>query len=237
MKDKIQFLIGMGAAILIIAAMSLMASMWLEARNDYNQLNELLADTVNHFEVIVTDQGKTISVQEQRVATLDNAIAAGLVREEELKEKDLKRLDYIVRLENEIAMHDISVDLPDSNLVVISETDTVCPEGVYLKVPADFFYSDEWAKLAGTVNGPDISIRELRMINKPSIFIGYQKQGFFKPLKPVVTVEDANPYVSTFHMENVSIQQKPPFYKRPWWHRLEGAALLFGAQAIINKIE
>ncbi len=201
---------------------------------DYGELQTLLGDTINHYEIVVTDQGKQINIQTQKTASLENAIAAGLVREDELKEKNIKQLDHVIRLENEIAMHDINIDLPDS-VVVVTDTLSVLPPGSYLKIPTDFFYSDEWLKLDGIILGQHIAIRELRITTKPSIFIGYQKAGIFKPLRPIVTVEDANPYVSTVSMENVVIRQKLPFYKRPWWHRLEGAAIIIGAQVLLNQ--
>lgn len=203
---------------------------------DYSELQTLLGDTINHYEIVVTDQGTKIATQVQKAASLENAIAAGLVRESELKERNIRQLDHIVRLENEIAMYEINIDLPDSNVVVVTDTNAPVPEGTYLRVPADFFYSDEWTLLAGTITGPGIAIRELRIKTEPSIFIGYQKAGFFKPLIPVVTVEDANPYVSIVAMQNVTIRKKPPFYKRPWWHRFEGMAIIIGTQMIYNKV-
>lgn len=202
---------------------------------DYDELQTLLSDTVNHYETIVTNQGKEISIQTQRVATLDNAIAAGLVREDELKEKNLKQVTAIIRLTQEVVRLNIVADITDAEVITITDTVSVMPPGSYLKVPADFFYSDDWTLISGVILGHTIRVDNLKMKTQPSIFLGYQKAGFFKPLRPVVTVEDLNPYVSTIHMENVIIRQKPPFYKRPWWKRLEGAAIIIGAQIIFNK--
>jgi len=204
---------------------------------NYDELQTLLSDTANHYELIVTDQGKQINIQTQKAASLQNALAAGLVREDELKEKNLKQLDHIIRLENRITMLEIEIALPDSNLVVVTDTVTVVPPGSYLRVPTNFFYSEEWLRMTGVITGPQIVIRELQITTKPSIFIGYQKTGLFKPLRPVVTVENANPYLSTISMENVVIRQKPPFYKRPWWHRFEGMAIVIGTQIIYNKVQ
>ena len=231
-KEIIGFIIGALIAVCLIFFFKMRSTSY-----DYSELQTLLSDTINHYEIVVTDQGKQINIQSQKVASLDNAIAAGLVREDELKEKNIKQLDHVIRLENQITMLEIEIDLADSNLVVITDTVTVMPPGSYLRVPANFFYSDDWLRMTGMITGPQIVIRELQMITKPSIFIGYQKAGLFKPLRPVITVEDLNPYVSTIHMENVVIRQKPPFYKRPWWHRVEGAAIIIGAQILLNKTQ
>jgi len=206
----------------------------LSVKKEYSELNNLLADTVEQFEITITNQGTTINIQTQLIASHENAIAAGLIRESELKEKNLKQVEHIIRLENEIIMDDIIVDLPDSNLIVLTKPVLIDP-GAYLKVPANFFYKEDWLSLNGVITGSSISVYDLRITTKPTIFIGYQKTGVFKPLRPVVTVEDLNPYVSTVRMQNVTIRQKPPFYKRPWWHRIEGAALVFGAQMLFNK--
>jgi hypothetical protein len=234
MNNKIIISLKIFAALLIIAGIFLVTT---GARKNYAELQTLLSDTINHYEIVVTDQGKQINIQTQKVASLDNAIAAGLVREDELKEKNLKQLDHIIRLENRITMLEIEIALPDSNLIVVTDTITVVPPGSYLKVPTNFFYSEEWLRMTGVITGPQIVIRELQITTKPSIFIGYQKTGLFKPLRPVVTVEDLNPYLSTISMENVVIRQKPPFYKRPWWHRFEGAAIVIGAQILLNKTQ
>lgn len=231
-KELIGFIIGALIALCLIFFLKFRSTSY-----DYNELETLLSDTTNHYEIVVTDQGKQINIQTQKVASLGNAIAAGLVREDELKEKNLKQLDHIVRLENQITMLEIEIALPDSDLVVITDTVTVMPPGSYLRVPTNFYYSDDWLRMTGMITGPQIVIRELQMTTKPSIFIGYQKVGLFKPLRPVVTVEDANPYVSTIRMENVVIRQKPPFYKRPWWHRFEGMAIMIGTQMIYNKLQ
>lgn len=206
-------------------------------RYDYSELQTLLSDTLNHYETIVTSQGKEISIQTQRIATLDNAIAAGLVREDELKEKNLKQVTAIIRLTQEVVRLNIDMGIADAVVVTVTDTVSEMPPGSYLKVPADFFYSDDWTLLSGVILGHTIRVDSLKIKTQPSIFLGYQKAGFFKPLKPVVTVEDKNPYVSTIYMENVIIRQKPPFYKRSWWHRLEGALIIIGAQTLFNKTQ
>ncbi|KKN85462.1 hypothetical protein LCGC14_0277810 [marine sediment metagenome] len=207
-----------------------------EAKAGHAQLQELLSDTINHFEVIVTDQGQEIYIQDQKVASLENAIAAGIIEKEDLKNKNLKQIDHIIKLENQIVFYEeliAEVDTP--NIVTVDSVD--CPdiaEGTYLKVPSTFTYSSEWISLNGIVYGATVGILDLTIKQESTIFLGYQKTGLFKPLRPVVTIEDANPYVRTVKMHNVTIQNKPPFYKRPWWHRLEGAIIMLGTQAILN---
>jgi len=210
---------------------------WRDARAGHVQLQELLSDTIHHFEVIVTDQGQEIYIQDQKVASLENAIAAGIIENEDLKNKNLKQVEHIIKLENQIVFYEELIAAVDTPSVVIIDS-TNCPDidtGTYLRVPANFTYSSEWVSLNGIVYGATVGIQGLTIRHESTIFLGYQKTGLFKPLRPVVTIEDANPYVHTVKMHNVKIQNKPPFYKRPWWHRIEGAIIVLGAQTILNQ--
>ncbi len=233
LKDWIKSL----AVGLAIVAAVLFFTQMRNAKMDHAQLQELLSDTIHHFEVIVTDQGQKIYIQDQRVASLENAIAAGIIENDDLKNKNLKQVDHIIKLENKIVFYEeliAAVDTP--SVITIDSVD--CPdidEGTYLKVPANFTYSSKWVSLNGIVYGATIGIQDLTIKHESTIFLGYQRTGLFKPLRPVVTIEDANPYVQTVKLHNVTIQNKPSFYKRPWWHRFEGMALVIVGQIILNR--
>ena len=112
---------------------------WRDARGSHIQLQELLADTVHHFEVMVTIQGQEIAIQDQKVANLENAIAAGIIKNEDLQNKNLKQVDHIIKLENQIVFYEelvAAVDTP--SVVTIDNTSPTLEEGTYLKVPANF---------------------------------------------------------------------------------------------------
>jgi hypothetical protein len=199
-----------------------------QVNKNHDQLVNLLGDTINHYEILVTKKGEQIAVQEQRIASQENAIAAGLIREEELKKQNIKQAGVVIRLTQQVERLQLQVNITNPDVVTITDKDTVCPEGTFLRVPADFLWEDEWTYLGGTILGPSIRVNALRVTLKPTIILGYQKPSFFKPLKPVVTVGDLNPHASIISMENVVIQNKPPFYKTTWWYRFEGALATFG---------
>ena len=222
--------------ILVVLAMYF----WMQSRDaraGHVQLQELLADTVHHFEVMVTNQGQEISIQDQKVASLENAIAAGIITQEELKNKNLKQVDHIIKLTNRIVfLEELVAEVDTPNVVTIDSVD--CPDidpGTYLRVPAHFIYQSEWVSFAGIIYGETVGLSGLSIKQESTVILGYQKTGLFKPLRPVVTIEDANPYVHTVKMHNVTIQNKPPFYKRPWFHRFEGMALVIAGQILLNK--
>lgn len=223
-------------SVIVIAVAVVFFVRWNNERRDRIQMENLLSTAINQYETIITNKGQEINIQAQTIATLENVLAAGILEKEELKEKNLKYISHILKLENKIVFYEELIATMDTSSTVVEVTDT-CPEidpGTYLKVPAKFIYADEWVSFAGTIYGSTVGMRDLTITQKPTILLGYQKAGWFKPLKPVVTVEDANPYVHTVAMNNVKIYKKPPFYKRPWWHRMEGAALVIGAQVALN---
>lgn len=227
MKNWIATLVG-GCIILILLGLN------IHNKQDYKQLRTVLADTVNYYSAVTNNQGLQIATQHQRILNLKNAEAAGLVEKQELKDQHLKDVAAIVRLEKENKRLNLQINLDTPTVLTVTDTTEVLPEGTYLKVPASFLWSDEWAGLSGTITGPSIQVDSLWTHSKFSIYLGYQKQGFFKAAKPVVTVADKSPYGSTVRMENVIIQERPPFYQRPWFYRLEGAAILFGGQTLLN---
>lgn len=210
---------------------------WRVANRDHAELQGLLNDTINHFELVITDQGQEIAIQDQTVASLENAIAAGIITQEELRNKNLKQVDHIIKLERRILFLDelvAEVDTP--NVVTIDSVD--CPDvdpGTYLKVPANFVYQDNWISFAGVIYGETVGLLGVSIKQETTVILGYQKTGLFKPLRPVVTIEDANPYVQTVALRNVTIRQKPPFYSRPWFHFLGGAVSMVVLQATLNK--
>lgn len=232
--DNIKFII---IGLLIIAGIFLFTQ-WKTARNDHTQLENLLNDTIHHYETVITDQGTELNRQIQTVASLENAITAGLIDQEKLKNANLKLVNHVIELENEIVFLKELVAKVDSPSIIYVDSATVdsIDEGTYLRVPANFVYADDWVSFAGTIYGATVGLRGLTIRQEPTIFLGYQKAGFFKPLVPVVTVEDSNPYVHTVAMRNVKITKKPPFYSRPWFHFLGGAATMVAVQVTLNQL-
>jgi hypothetical protein len=85
----------------IIAAL-FFYNQWRDARADHTQLENLLNDTIHHYETVITDQGTELNRQIQTVASLENAITAGLIDRDKLKNANLKLVNHVIELENEI---------------------------------------------------------------------------------------------------------------------------------------
>ena len=82
-----------------------------------------------------------------------------------------------------------------------------------------FSYQDpkDWFTLAGMVTKQGVGISEMSVRNKYHITIADKKVGFFKAPKPSVILINENPYTTTEKMNNLVIENKSPFYKRPWF--------------------
>jgi hypothetical protein len=74
------------------------------------------------------------------------------------------------------------------------------------------------------------------VFSQPSIVLGWETS-YLKKSKPIVVFQDQNPYTVVTDMNNLVIQQKPKFYKRPWWYRLEGGAMVLGSVVLLNSLK
>ena len=238
MKKAIIDSIKIIVAVIAVAAAVFFFTQMRNAKLNHTELQGLLSDTIHHFELVITDQGQEIAIQETTVASLENVVAAGIITREELKNKNLKQVDHIIKLKSQIVfLEELVAEVDAPNVITIDSVD--CPDvdaGTYLRVPSTFNYSSKWITFDGTIYGPSIGIGNLTIRQEPTIFLGYQKAGLFKPLVPVVTVEDSNPFVHTVELRNVTIRQKPPFYSRPWFHFVGGAVSMVTVQVALNQL-
>lgn len=205
-------------------------AMVIPAHQDREELAGLLDSTIHEFTVWVDDAGREIATQRQVIASLENAVAAGLVTNEELKELNIRRAQQIVRLEAEIKRM-LETDYTVPPIIIKDSLDFE-----YIRIPQQFSFEDDWTEIFGTIHAQGVTIDDLTVFTETNIFTGYRRTGFFKPLEPVVTIRHDNPYMQTQAMENITFTQKPPFYKRPNWHRMEGAAVLYGILKLSNLI-
>lgn len=184
----------------------------------------LKADNQN-FASIINDDQLVISRQDQRITTLNNAVEANLIDLQALKAKGIKDAELILNLKTENARLRLEATYDKPPVII---RDTVYVDGVpqvseYLKIPQPWKFSDKWTSINGEVKSTGVTIDSLITYSEPSIIMGYTK-GFLKKSKPIIDYSDSNPYSKVKDMTNVVIVKKPPFYKTPWFHRLEGAA-------------
>ena len=204
--------------LLIVAIMLLMKSCSIISENN-NLKQEVAAYKSENqaFSEEIVKGGQKMAEQEQLIVTQKEAIAAGLV-----KIKNLKNVKSQVRVE--------TITKVDSFFVAFDSTATQGPDSNQTK---NFSYQDpkNWFALSGSVTNSGVGISEMSFRNKYHITIADKKVGFFKAPKPLVVLVNENPYTQTEKMNNLVIDNKSPFYKRPWFW----AAIGFGAGFYLTK--
>lgn len=189
------------------------------------------------YETLIAKNGETITRQEQNIMTLKQAKDLAEDEIKSLKALGVKNASTIVWLttENKRLKLEASYVTPPDTIVIPGPSPDI--SSTYLKVPAPFHYlNDPWIVIRGTVKSTGVTIDSTIVYSKPSITLGWST-GFLKKSKPIVVWKDKNPYTTVLDMNNIVIQSKPKFYQTPMWHRLEGAAILFGIAKGVQAIK
>jgi hypothetical protein len=194
---KVIFIFG-----LLILFLAKSCSIILENNNLKKQVAVFKSENQAFSEEIIKD-GQKMAEQEQLIVTQKEAIEAGLI-----KIKNLKNVKSQVRVE--------TITQIDSFFVAFEKKDSLSPVSDSIN---KFSYKDskDWFTLSGAVTPSGVGITEMSVRNKYHITIADKRVGFFKAAKPSVVLVNENPYTRTEKMNNLVIDNKSPFYKRPWF--------------------
>jgi len=161
----------------------------------------------------VDKQGKDYQIQAQILLTKNEAIKAGLLRIQELKDLNIKRVSTIVRLTEKIAILESDTAYSDTLIIYMDPN-----LHSYVRVPFKFEFIDKWLKEYGKVTTSGVIRDSLTIISKPSLIFGKEKQGFLKKKKDVLIYKNENPYISAVHMNNFIIKDEKYLYeKNSFW--------------------
>ena len=234
MKTKYVLSVYLLAAILTVI-LALVVFYGIQNRRLNAQLNQQKLELAK-FHTEIAKDGAIIATQEQNILTLREARNQLEYDLKQLKEKGIKDATTIVWLNTEVERLKVFANyIPDTiidTIVIQKEADLL----TYLRVPRPFKFEDQWLLVNGTVKTTGVLFDSIVTYNQPSIVIGTDKRFFKKPI-PIVVYEDKNPYSKVLNMNNIIIQNKPPFYKTPMFYRLEGALLLYGVSKGITMLQ
>jgi hypothetical protein len=171
--------------------------------NKLKQENAVFKSENQVFTEEILKDGQKMAEQEQLIVTQKEAIEAGLI-----KIKNLKNVKSQVKVE--------TITQIDSFFVAFEKKDSLSPVSDSI---SKFSYKDskDWFTLSGAVTPSGVGITEMSVRNKYHITIADKRVGFFKAPKPSVVLVNENPYTRTEKMNNLVIDNKSPFYKRPWF--------------------
>ena len=154
----------------------------------------------------INENGERLIEQQQIIMSQDDAIASGLLEIEKLKEVN----SQVSVVTNTII-----------DTIVVSHVDTVIQQingNAYLKLPQQYSFNDDFMNFKAEINEVGLSVDNITIFNETTVTIGKEKQGLFKPLKPVVKIKNTNPYMNTMSVQNVVIEKKTNLIhdKRAW---------------------
>lgn len=172
-----------------------------------NQVDKLKLNSQT-FQESLDSQGRIVAEQEQLILNQKDAI-----RLYGLQVEDLKKLKSQVVTITETVIDSIFIEFHDTLRV----SDTIYPKGV-IQVPKRFDLNTKHYSLNGLVLLDGLKVDSMAFSNKMKITIGDKKMGWFKKSKPVVKIENSNPYMGTIDMKNVIIEEDKKFYqKNSFW--------------------
>ena len=170
-----------------------------ESRHFKEQMSKFAKSELQYVEEL-DKNGNMIIEQEQLILTQKDAIEQGLLEIEGLKKVNSQVIVVTI---------------------IVSHTDTVISiiDGEsYLKLPQKYSFSDDFVGFKAEVNTIGLRVDNISILNESTITIGYEREGLFKPLKPIVKIKNTNPYMITSSVSNVVIEEKTDLLhdKRAW---------------------
>jgi hypothetical protein len=224
-----------GVIILIAVFCLLFMAGILQDNHNLKAYANVQDSTITMYKTFRASDGEIINRQEQEIIDMGRYEKDDAKLIAELKARGITDASTIINLQTENKRLKLELSYKPTGHVDTVVINTGPNPGTYLRVPQIFGYKDQWLSATGIVGTVGITLDSIIMNNQPQIVIGWTG-GFFKKSQPVIDYSDKCPYVRVTSMKNIVIIKDPPFYKRPWFYRLEGALLLGGAEYGWNKI-
>jgi hypothetical protein len=164
----------------------------------YKKQMSQLEFTNQSFEEIVNKDGKKIIQQEQLILSQKDAIQNNF-----LDLDKMKKVQSQVRIKN--VFHIDSVFIPYTDTFIVENT----------KYKSFIFgVNNDSYNIYGKTNEDGILIDSLSFYNNMKITIGNKSMGFFKASKPIVQIDNTNPFINTTSVQNIVIKNE-----LKWWDK------------------
>jgi hypothetical protein len=152
------------------------------------------------------ENGEKLYEQEQIILSQKEAIKNGLLELENLK-----------KIESQVKI----VTITKIDTLLISHIDTVIKKingSDYLKLPQNYTFGDDFFNFDAKINVNGLFVNNINIYNETKINVGYKRDGFLKPLEPIVEIKNTNPYMNLTMMNNVVIEDKKGLFedKKTW---------------------
>jgi hypothetical protein len=224
-----------GAVVIFMLLIVLYTAVITKNNHDLNKYVNVQDSTIEMYKTFRAGDNEVISRQEQQIIDMERYEKDDAKLIAELKARGITDASIIINLQTENKRLKLELSYKPTGHVDTVVINTGPNPGTYLKVPQIFGYKDQWLSATGIVGTVGITLDSIVMNNQPQLVIGWTG-GFFKKSQPVIDYSDKCPYVRVTSMKNIVVVKDPPFYKKPWFYRLEGAALFFGIDYGLKKI-
>ncbi|MBT6685209.1 MAG: hypothetical protein HOB05_02665 [Bacteroidetes bacterium] len=164
-----------------------------------------LQDTTEHFQIKIDKAGQKYAVVEQTIATQKQAIEAGLIREQELKDKNLKLVESVFTYSQSFKALSIKANFENPEIITKYDTIYKTDSQAFLSVPVVFKYSDKYLFMLGRVLATGVVHDSIKTTIQGKLIVGKQKTGFMKS-SSVAILQTDNPYLTTTSFKNVIIE-------------------------------
>lgn len=168
------------------------------------------------FEVNRLSDSSTLATQSQTILSQKEAIELGLLE----LQKNMKEVQAQVKQKSEVVIVEKPVPyIPDgwadtSGLVRNEKGEIIRKDSI--SVPTRFKLDEKWFQIDGYVQKNGLKIDSLKIPNKTTLTIGYNKSGFLNLGKDaVVTLKNDNPYLQVTGMDNIVVKKKKKFWQSP----------------------
>jgi hypothetical protein len=166
------------------------------------------------FTETINDKNERIVTQEQVIMSQKDAIANNLLTIE-----DLKKIKSQVRIRTIIKIDSVFVPYTDIDTLLVKEP---CDF-----VSRKFALDTKHYSFHGKTKENGVLLDSVSFTNNMKITIGNKRMGFLRKSKPIVSVVNDNPFMTTQSMSNIVIENDVKWYqKRGTWFVI-GAGLGF----------
>ena len=185
----------------------------IDRKNLINQLSEYRLKE-KAFEVKRLSDSSTLATQTQTILSQKEAIALGLLE----MQKGMKEVQAQVKQKSQVVIVEKPVPfIPDgwadtSGLVRNEKGEVIRRDSI--AVPTRFKLDEKWFNIDGYVKKDGLKIDSLKIPNKTTLTLGYNKKGFLNLGKEaVVTLKNDNPYLEVTGMDNIVVKKRKKFWQ------------------------
>jgi hypothetical protein len=173
------------------------------------RLRNYLSDSISNLQLIINKKGDSLYMARQSILSLNNAVELGIIEREDLKNRNIKQLESITSLKEEISILKIKGEY---TAPVVTDSPCNC-----VQFPITSRFSDKWFYLSVTAYKDFPQIDSLFIRSEPVLKYGVRKdpglKNIFQKSYPVVFYENNNPKITVTDIQHVKIEEEKAWYQ------------------------